>query len=79
MGFASGVAAYLNMFLYDKKCDKVFRIRERAVSKGKVPAVGGVPINNADKIQPLCEDATDVLFDELKGRLAKIVKKSGKL
>jgi hypothetical protein len=79
MGFAAGIKAYLNMFLYDKKCDKVFRIREQAVSKGKVPAVGGIPINNAEKIQPLCADATDELFEDLKGKLAKIVKKSGKL
>jgi hypothetical protein len=79
MGFAAGAVAYLNMFLYDKKCDKVFRIRERAVSKGKVPAVGGIPVMNVEKIQPLCEDATEALFDDLKGRLAKIVKKSGKL
>jgi len=79
MGFAAGAVAYLNMFLYDKSCGKIFRIRERAVSKGKVPAVAGVPIMNVEKIQPLCQDATDELFDDLKGRLAKIVKKSGSL
>lgn len=78
MGLMAGATAYLNMFLYDKKCDKVFRIRERGVSKGKVPAAGGVPIMNVKKIQPLCEDATDVLFEELKGKLGKIVKKSTK-
>jgi hypothetical protein len=76
MGFAAGATAYLNMFLYDKKCDKVFRIRERAVSKGKVPAAAGIPIMNVQKIQPLCEDATNELFEELKGKLGKIVKKS---
>jgi hypothetical protein len=79
MGFAAGAVAYLNMFLYDKKCDKVFRIRERAVSKGKVPAAAGIPIMNVEKIQPLCQDATEALFEDLKGRLGKIVKKSGSL
>jgi hypothetical protein len=79
MGFAAGAVAYLNIFLYDKKCDKVFRIRERAVSKGKVPAAAGIPIMNVEKIQPLCQDATEALFEDLKGRLGKIVKKSGNL
>jgi hypothetical protein len=78
MGFAAGITAYLNMFLYDKKCDKVFRIREYGKSKGKVPAVAGIPVMKSDKIQPLCEDATDALFEELKGKLGKIVKKSAK-
>jgi len=78
MGFAAGVRAYLNMFMYDKKCDKVFRIREQSASKGKVPAVGGIPIMSVEKIQPICQDATDVLFEELKGKLGKIVKKSAK-
>jgi hypothetical protein len=76
MGFAAGAVAYLNMFMYDKKCDKIFRIREQGVSKGKVPAVGGIPIMDVNKIQPLCQDATEVLFEELKGKLGKIVKKS---
>jgi hypothetical protein len=78
MGFAAGITAYLNMFLYDKKCDKVFRIREYGKSKGKVPAVAGIPIMKSEKIQPLCEDATEALFEELKGKLGKIVKKSAK-
>lgn len=77
-GFTAGVTAYLNMFLYDKKCDKVFRIREFGKSKGKVPAVVGVPVMKSEKIQPLCEDATEALFEELKGKLGKIVKKSAK-
>lgn len=78
MGFAAGATAYLNLFLYDKKCDKVFRIREFGVSKGKVPAAAGIPIMNSQKIQPLCEDATEQLFEELKGKIGKIVKKSAK-
>ena len=78
MGMAAGITAYLNMFLYDKKCEKVFRIREAGVSKGKVPSVGGIPVMDPKKIQPLCEDATEELFKELKGKLGKIVKKSAK-
>lgn len=78
MGLGAGITAYLNMFLYDKKCDKVFRIREYGKSKGKVPAVAGIPVMDPKKIQPLCEDATEQLFEELQGKLGKIVKKSAK-
>ena len=79
MGVAAGVTANITIALYDKKCDKVFKIRESGKSKGKVPAVLGVPVMKPEKIQPLCEDATEVLFKDLEGRLAKIIKKSGNL
>ncbi len=78
MGLGAGITAYLNMFLFDKECGKIFRIREYGKSKGKVPAVAGIPVMDPAKIQPLCEDATEVLFAELKGKLGKIVKKSAK-
>ncbi len=78
MGVAVGITAYLNMFMYDKKCDRVFRIRESGRSKGKVAAIGGIPVMDPKKIQPLCEDATEQLFVELQGKLGKIVRKSGK-
>lgn len=78
MGAAAGVRAYFNMFLYDKKCDRVFKIRESAPSKSKVVAVGGIPVMDPKKIQPMCEDATEQLFEDLKDRLAKIIKKSAK-
>lgn len=64
--------------MYNKQTEKVFKILEYSKSKGKVAAVGGVPVMNPKEIQPLCEDATDVLFEELKGKLGKIVKKSAK-
>ena len=79
MGVAAGVTAHITIALYDKKCDKVFRIREDGKSKGKVPAVLGVPAMKPEKIQPLCEDATNELFDDLASRLAKIIKKSSNL
>lgn len=48
----------------------------RGISKAKDPAAAGIPILNAKKIQPLWEDATEQLFEELKGKLGKIGKKS---
>lgn len=79
MGFAAGVTANIVISLFDKSCNKVFRIKESAVSKSKVPAVKGIPVMDPKKIQPMCEEATEALFEDLKGRLGKIVKKSGKL
>lgn len=70
------VTAYLNMSLWDKEGNKLFTVREFSASKKKVPAVGGIPIMSVEKIQPLCEDATNVLFTEIQDKIKKIVKKS---
>jgi hypothetical protein len=78
-GFNASVTAYFNMTLWDKNGKKVFAIRESGVSKKKVAAVGGIPVMSVEKIQPLCEDATNVLFAELQDKINKIVKKSAKL
>jgi hypothetical protein len=78
-GLFANVTAYLNMTLWDKAGNKVFTVRESSLSKKKVPAVGGIPIMSVEKIQPLCEDATNVLFSELQDKIKKIVKKSTKL
>ena len=77
-GLYANVTAFLTMSLWDKDGNKVFRIREYSKSSKKVAAVAGIPVMKSDKIQPLCEDATNVLFEELKDKLAKIVKKSAK-
>ena len=78
MGLGAGIIANINIFLYDKDCKKIFSVRESAKSKGKVAAVGGIPLMKPEKIQPLCEDVTEELFKDLKGRLGKIVRKSAK-
>lgn len=78
-GLYANVTAYFNMTLWDKNGKKLFTVRESGKSNKKVPAVGGIPVMSVDKIQPLCEDATNVLFEELQSKLAKIVKKSGNL
>lgn len=79
MGFAAGIKANITISLFDKTCNKVFRVNESATSKSKVPAVKGIPVMDPKKIQPMCEEATDALFEDLQDKLAKIVKKSGKL
>jgi hypothetical protein len=79
MGVAAGITANIDIALYDKKCEKIFRIRESGKSSKKVAAVAGIPVMKPEKIQPLCEDATEQLFNELNGKLGKIIKKSGKL
>ncbi len=78
VGFSSVVMAFITITLYDKKCEKVFRVREYGTSTKKVPAVGGIPVMSSDKIFPMCEEATENLFKELEGKLGKIIKKSAK-
>jgi hypothetical protein len=78
-GLFAYVTAYFNMTLWDKAGNKVFTIREAGASKKKVAAVGGIPVMSVEKIQPLCEDATNILFVELQDKIDKIVKKSTKL
>jgi hypothetical protein len=75
MGAAAGIRAYIYIALYNKNCDLVFRTKETATSKGKVLRVGGIPVMKPEKIQPLCEDATEELFNDLKGKLPKMLKK----
>lgn len=78
LGFGAGIKADIHMSLYKKPCDKIFNIFEYGVSKKTVPAVAGIPVMKPEKIQPLCEDATEQLFKDLAGKLGKIVKKSAK-
>jgi hypothetical protein len=79
MGFAAGVTCNITISLFDKSCNKVFRIKESAKSSSKVPAIKGIPVMDPKKIQPMCEEATEALFEDLQGRLPKMVKKAGKL
>ncbi|MBC7450212.1 MAG: hypothetical protein H7259_01845 [Cytophagales bacterium] len=70
------IRAYLTITLWDKNGNRVFAIREMAKSTKTTPALDDIPVMTAATIQPLCENATDILFSELKGKLTKMVKKS---
>ena len=72
------IKATFNMICYDKQGKKVFDINEKGVSKQSLPLVAGIPIMDKDKVQPMCENAAEILLEELKGTLKKVVAKSGK-
>lgn len=72
------VQASISLALYDKEGKKVFRIFESAVSKKTVGLVAGVPTAKAADIKPMCEDASEQLFEDLRETLPKIAKKSAK-
>ena len=75
MGAAAGIKAEISIALYNKNCDLVFRTGEYATSDGKVFRVAGIPVMKPEKIRPLCEDATEKLFNDLKDKLPKMLKK----
>jgi len=72
---AAGVEARIEMLLYNKEGKNVFRIYEKAQSKASVALVKGIPVMEAGKILPLCEDASEQIIDDLNDRLKKINKK----
>lgn len=75
MGTA-GVEAYCRIKLWNKECEKVFKINEFASSKGSVAMAMGVPIMKAKELLPLCQDANARMLEDLQKRMKKIVEKS---
>ncbi|MBC7773982.1 MAG: hypothetical protein H7246_00985 [Phycisphaerae bacterium] len=75
---SAGIRATCNIWLYNKAGKPVFRIAEGANSKGSVPLIANIPVMSADKILPLCKDASARLLEDLMGRLPKIAKKAAK-
>ena len=78
MGLAAGIQAYARMKLWNTEGNKVFKINEVATSKKSVGVVAGVPIMKAEKLLPLCEDASEQLIEDLGKRLKKIAAKADK-
>ncbi len=77
VGFAQ-VNAIFDMICFNGEGKKVFSIIEYGKSKKKVGVVGGIPILEVDKIQPMCFSATEELMKELDKNLKKVVKKASK-
>ena len=76
--FTAGVQAYVSIKLFNKEGKKVFKIREFATSKKSVGIVGGIPIMSADKLLPLCENATAEVVEDLSIKIKKIAAKAAK-
>lgn len=77
MGTA-GVAAYMNITLFDEEGKKVFNFTEYATAKKSIPMIKGVPVLDVDKIKPLCEQAAENLMADMTKKMPKLIKKVAK-
>lgn len=74
LGYFS-IRAHVAIDLYDKNGKSIFQFNELAGSKKKVPMVGGWPVMDPDKIQPMCEDAVAELMEDMNKKLERLAKK----
>ena len=74
----AGIRAFIKIELFNKEAKKVFVLDEQATSKKGVALIGGAPILDYEKLLPMCENATEILLDDLDKKLAKLVKKVDK-
>jgi len=77
MGTA-GVAAVMNIMLFNAEGEKVFNFVEYAPAKKSIPMVAGVPVLDLDKIKPLCEEAAANLMKDMQEKMPKLAKKVDK-
>lgn len=77
MGTA-GVAAVMNIMLFNEEGEKVFNFVEYATAKKSIPMVAGVPVLDLDKIKPLCEEASTNLMKDMLEKMPKLIKKVDK-
>jgi hypothetical protein len=76
--FTAGIRAYIKIKVWNKEGDKVFSIYESANSKKSVAIVGGIPIMSAEKLLPMCEDASAELVEDLGKKIGKMARKAAK-
>ena len=77
MGYVSVQARYV-MDLFTKDNNSIFQFREIAGSKKKAVMVGGIPVMNTSKIQPMCESAVEKLMKDLNKKVQRLAKKANK-
>ena len=77
MGTA-GIAAVMNIMLFNSEGEKVFNFVEYAAAKKSIPMVKGVPILELEKIKPLCEEAAENLMKDMLEKMPKLNKKIDK-
>ncbi|MDP9080192.1 MAG: hypothetical protein M3O71_22420 [Bacteroidota bacterium] len=70
------VNARAHIIIYNKAGDKVFSIKEEALSKISGALVQGIPFVTPKKVQPLCESALDELAMAMFRDLPKLAKKA---
>ena len=77
MGTA-GVAAVMNIMLFNSEGEKVFNFVEYAPAKKSVAMVKGIPVMDLDKLKPLCEEAAENLMKDMQEKMPKLIKKIDK-
>ena len=73
---SAGIKGYVNIKLFNKEGKKVFGINEGGMSTESVAMVKGIPIMKKEKIQPMCESASNKIIKDLTKKLPKIAKKA---
>ncbi|MCX6271503.1 MAG: hypothetical protein NTU44_09840, partial [Bacteroidetes bacterium] len=68
------VNAYVNLKIFDRKGERIFKLKERASSDKGMAAYGGFVLET-EKVLPLIENAADKLFGDMKETLPKSLKK----
>lgn len=74
----AGIRAFIKIELFNKEAKKVFELDEQATSKKGVALIGGAPILDYKKLLPMCENATEILLEDLGKKLPKLLKKVDK-
>ncbi|MDB9720353.1 hypothetical protein OAA67_00600 [Winogradskyella sp.] len=64
--------------LFSKDNNSIFQFSEIAGSKKKAVMVGGIPVMTPDKIQPMCESATQELIKDMNKKIDRLSKKVNK-
>ena len=77
LGYFS-IRASVNIDLFSKDNKSIFQFYEIAGSKKKAVMVGGLPVMTPDKIQPMCESATEELIKDMNKKIARLSKKANK-
>ncbi|MEF3080138.1 hypothetical protein [Winogradskyella poriferorum] len=77
LGYYS-VQARVSLDLFSKDNKSIFQFSEIAGSKKKAVMVGGIPVMTPEKIQPMCESATEELITDMNKKIDRLSKKANK-
>lgn len=77
LGYYS-IKASVGIDLFSKDNKSIFQFSEIAGSKKKAVMVGGIPVMTPDKIQPMCESATEELIKDMNKKIERLSKKANK-
>lgn len=71
------IYAYVNIKIFDREGNRIFKLKERAKSDHGVLSVSGI-ITDIDKVLPMINEASANLFDDMEKKLPKSLNKMAK-